>query len=340
MIKRIFFFLIGATLLTTGLGGLYGIWFYENVALAPVGGPEMDVVFSICPGDSGGVIARKLEEEGLVRDARHVQLALRLSEDTRPLRAGEFKLNPNQSLPEILETLRSGRVIQHCLTVPEGSDLFDIVRILREAEFLADADAAQDLVFSDAIPQRLGVPLPTAEGLLFPETYCFPRDTPATEVVQRMASMFQEEWRAVAPGPAQESDALRTLLTVASLVEAEAQREEERPLVASVYLNRIERDMRLQADPTVIYSMKLLGVWDGDIKRVDLDRMHPYNTYKANGLPPGPICNPGRDAIAATFNPAETNFLFFVAKKDGGHAFAENYRQHRLNVRKYQLGGP
>jgi UPF0755 protein len=176
------------------------------------------------------------------------------------------------------------------------------------------------------------------EGYLFPETYTLPRGTPVTKLVSLMVERFRDTYATLEAKRSNEVNlSTREIVTLASLVEKETGRPEERPLVAAVYWNRLNKKMAMQADPTVVYALVKAGTYDGNIRRRDLELDSPYNTYKYPGLPPGPIASPGRAALEAALAPANVEYLYFVSRNDGSHAFAETLAKHNANVQEYQV---
>jgi UPF0755 protein len=236
------------------------------------------------------------------------------------LKFGEYKFTKQITLRETIDVIVEGKVIQHAFTIPEGLTSEQIVARLAEVDFLAGNIRE--------IPK---------EGTLLPETYNFPRGTTREQAIQRMQQMhrraLQEIWeRRSAEVPVKTPEAL---VTLASIVEKETGRPDERSRVAAVFVNRIRQRMKLQSDPTIIYGLVGgKGTLGRPIMRSEIEQQTPYNTYVIEGLPPGPIANPGRASLEATANPARTKELFFVADGTGGHAFAENLSQHQLNVTK------
>jgi UPF0755 protein len=219
--------------------------------------------------------------------------------------------------------------------VREGLDRFAIAKLFidrrprqRETEW-NEATSEPDLI-RDIAPEAESL-----EGYLFPDTYKFDPGTPATTIVKEMVANFRKHWGNEIALISSGLDAHQTV-TLASIVETEAQLPQERPVVASVYINRIRKHMLLGADPTVIYALKLAGRWDGNIRKADLQIASPYNTYKVPGLPPGPIANPGLASLRAAANPATTPYLYFVARNDGSHVFSTSNEEHNRNVDKYQ----
>jgi UPF0755 protein len=236
------------------------------------------------------------------------------------LKYGEYKFTKQVSLRETIETIIEGKVIQHAVTIPEGLTSEQIIARLAEVDFLAGNIRE--------IPK---------EGTLLPETYNFPRGTTREQALQRMQQthrrVLQEIWDRRGPDtPVKTPEAL---VTLASIVEKETGRQDERSRVAAVFANRIRQNMKLQSDPTIIYGLVGgKGTLGRPIMRSEIEQPTPYNTYVITGLPPGPIANPGRASLDAVANPARTKELFFVADGTGGHAFAENLQQHQQNVAK------
>jgi UPF0755 protein len=244
-------------------------------------------------------------------------LVMKARED---LKYGEYKFGKQITLRDTIEVIREGKVIQHAFTIPEGLTSEQIVTRLAEVDFLAGNIRE--------IPK---------EGTLLPETYNFPRGTTREQVIQRMQQMhqraLQEIWERRTPEvPVKSAEAL---VTLASIIEKETGRADERSRVAAVFVNRIRQKMKLQSDPTIIYGLVGgKGTLGRPIMRSEIEQPTPYNTYVIEGLPPGPIANPGRASLEAAANPSRTKELFFVADGSGGHAFAENLQQHQQNVAK------
>ncbi|NBB70000.1 MAG: endolytic transglycosylase MltG [Alphaproteobacteria bacterium] len=276
----------------------------------------------IARGAGVGAIATELADAGVVRDPRLFALYVRLVGAGRALTAGEYAFPAGVSAAEVVRMLREHEVVQYRFTVVEGWTV---------------AQVFEALAASDELTGEL--PEPPPEGRLLPDTYFVQRGESRSEVVRRMRAAMDMElaaaWAERAPDLPLESP--EQALTLASIIEKETGVAAERALVAGVFVNRLERGMRLQTDPTVIYALtdgeRELGrpLYEGDL---DLD--DPYNTYVHAGLPPGPIANPGRAAIRAAVNPAETDYLYFVADGSGGHAFARTLAEHNANVREWR----
>ena len=302
------------------------VWSQLGVATAPPAGARVE----IARGTGTRQIGKQLLAAGVIRDANLFLLARTLKQ--AKLQAGEYVFEKPATVFEIVERLKRGDVFQFEATIPEGSNRYDVARILAAAgvidapSFIAES-AAPDLVH-DLAPGA-----PTLEGFLFPATYRFPRRTTAKTICREMVASFRRAWKQA--GGTQ--DALR-YVTMASLVEKETGVAEERALVSSVFWNRIGLKMKLECDPTVAYAALIEGRWRGKIHRSDLDREHPYNTYRTAGLPPGPIANPGIKSLEAALRPETTDYLFFVARADGsgGHNFSSNIAGHQRAVQSYR----
>ena len=290
------------------------------------------------PSGSGpAAIGRRLVEAGIVRDAWTFRAALWWSGRARELKAGEYQfVGPLSAIDVVLKLVR-GEVFARRLTFPEGLTLAEMAEIFEGKGF---GTAAQFLeAASDASAIRELDPASTnLEGYLFPETYALPRGTPASRLVEMMVerfmSVFDERLRGLAKD---QGLTTRQVVTLASLVEKETGQASERPLVAAVYRNRLKVGMGLQADPTVVYALRLAGRYDGNIRRQDLAIDSPYNTYRYRGLPPGPIAAPGAASLEATLMPADVDYLYFVSRNDGSHAFARTLSEHNRNVREFQV---
>jgi UPF0755 protein len=231
--------------------------------------------------------------------------------------------------------LARGAVVRREITVPEGRSLVEITALV-EVHGL-DAEAFRAAAGDPAPVQDLDPDAEDLEGYLFPDTYDVPQTPEAPRVlVRRMAARFREMIAPQLPRIEEQGFTVRQVVTLASIVELETARAMERPLIAAVFLNRLAKGMPLQTDPTVIYSLKKAGRWDGNIRRQDLDIDSPYNTYKRAGLPPGPIGSPGQEAVRAVLEPSETRALYFVSRNDGTHEFSETLGEHNRAVDRYQ----
>ncbi|MBI3931876.1 MAG: endolytic transglycosylase MltG [Acidobacteria bacterium] len=316
------------------LAVLYVAWYRET--RGPTRSAHAPPVPLLVPqGASAAGVGRQLHALGLVRHPAIFRAVVFLRGDGARLRAGEYSLEGPLSLDQIVDLLVKGEVARRDVTFPEGRNLVEMAGLVEAygvdgAAFLAacgDPSAIRDLD-----PEA-----PDLEGYLFPDTYDVPRRADAAPaLVARMVERFRQVLAPELPVVAQGRMTLREVVTVASLVELETARGEERPRIAAVFLNRLKKRMLLQTDPTVIYALKKAGTWDGNIRKRDLDLDSPYNTYRRPGLPPGPIASPGREALLAVLHPAPVKDLYFVSRNDGTHEFNETLAQHERAVDRYQ----
>lgn len=303
--------------------------------------PDQDgreVVFSITRGESFRRIARRLMENDIVRSDWRLRLLARYRKQGGDVQAGEFALRTDTTPEDVLNTLTSGRAVLYRLQLIEGSTWWQVARKTADTG-LVTRQSLDDAIRDPELLARYNIPFATAEGFLFPETYHFsrPGDKDGRELVTLFLETFKSQtasldWSAPLPIPLTRAQ----VIILASLVEKETGVPEERARIAGVYLNRLRKGMLLQCDPTIIYGLG--PEFNGNITRKNLrDASNPYNTYRHKGLPPGPICSPGLAAIQAVLNPEKHDFLYFVAKGDGSHAFNTTLRGHNRAVRKYQL---
>jgi UPF0755 protein len=302
-------------------------------ALLPALASAPPAIFDVRPGASLGQVARDLESRGLIRSAVAFKLLARYRKLDGALQVGEYELSAALAPGEILTRIVEGRVVAYELVIPEGLTADAIALRLEAAEL---SNAADFLAFASdpASAASLGVEGATLEGYLFPETYRLPRGLGVREVAEVLVRQFLEVWREIEAQAGRQELSMLEVVTLASIVEKETAAPHERPLIASVFRNRLKRGMRLETDPTVIYG---IPDFDGNLRRRDLENAdNPYNTYKIVGLPPGPIANPGADALRAVVNPAESDFLFFVSRNDGTHVFSKTFSEHVRAVDRYQ----
>ena len=331
---RYFLALLLLIVLVAG-GAAAWIWYgitkpYQNFAA--------EGVFVDLPhGASQRHVAYLLRANGVVRSALAFEIYAR-RHPKRTLQAGEYFFDQAMTGSEVFWKLANGQVYQQPFTVREGETMFDIARELEAGKFMRAGDflyaAGDPALIRDFAPGAQ-----TLEGFLFPATYELPRHPVASELTAEMVHKFKEEWKRIAP-PSEtvpgDHRLMTRMVTMASLVERETPKSEERPLVAGAFENRIRKGMRLQCDPTVIYGMERLGKYNGSLTGKDLSFESPYNTYEHGGLPPGPIGNPGEASLRAAMHPAETNYLYFVANTRGGHFFSGTLAEHNKNVVKYR----
>lgn len=305
------------------VAALAGVWLLQR----PYQGFGEERFIEFPKGTGTMEMAKRLADAGVIQSRWHL-LAARALRPNQRWQAGEYRFHKPANVWEVSDRLRRGDIYRVELRIPEGYNLFDIGEVVQEAG-LAKSDAFVAAARNPALIRDLAPQAPSLEGFLFPSTYHVPRSIGADGLVRMFTEQFRKEWKA-AGGT---GDAL-PVVTLASLVEKETGAPEERGIVAGVYRNRLEKGMKMEADPTTIYAAMLAGVWRGTIYKSDLAREHPYNTYAVAGLPPGPIANPGRAAIVAALRPTATEFLYFVAKGDGSgrHNFSKTYAEHAKAV--------
>ncbi len=300
----------------------------------PTGTEPVRQVIIVKPGQKFKLFSKMLHQKGIINHPVKFNLFAHIKGYDRSIKAGEYFLSSAMPPKKILEILVSGKVRLHRLTIPEGYNLRQIARVVSRAGFGTEADFFLAATDADLVHSK-GIDAQTFEGYLFPETYYFSKDaTPEkiiSSMVKRFWSVFKPEWknRAKTLG-----FTIHQVVTLSSIIEKETGAAVERPIISSVFHNRLKRRIRLESDPTVIYGIK---DFNGNITRRDLAENTPYNTYRIKGLPPGPIANAGIEAIEAALYPADTRFLFFVSKKDNTHQFSTNIKDHNRAVRKYQL---
>ena len=314
-----------------------GAWIFVTLE-RPFRGYDAPEQFVEIPAGAGsGSMARRLEEAGVVRSATAFRAAVWLRGSSRRLQAGEYRFDQPMTTAQVVDKIARGDVYVRAITFREGLTNREMAALFESGSFGAAADfltAARNVkLVTDFDPAARDL-----EGYLFPDTYTLQRKTTAAQLVERMVSRFR---KTLTPEMREEAGArglsVRQLVTLASLVEKETGKAEERPIVAGVYTNRLRVRMPLQCDPTVIYAMMLAGRYEGNIRREDLQMDSPYNTYRYPGLPPGPIAAPGEASLRAAAAPADVPYLYFVSRNDGSHVFATTLDEHNRNVVTFQL---
>ncbi|MGI9404782.1 MAG: endolytic transglycosylase MltG [Hyphomicrobiaceae bacterium] len=319
MLKFLNGLLTGTLMVLITIGALFAFVKHQFDKPGPL---DYATTIVIPKGDGVNSIAGRLVKEGVLRDRWLFKLGVMRFRAQKKLKAGEYAIAKNASVREVLDTLTEGRAILHRVTVPEGRTSFEVVQILNAAPLLTGA-------ITDVPP----------EGSVLPDTYSFSRGTDRNELIAQMQSdqkkFLTRLWEKRDKDLPYKS--IKEALVMASVVEKETGRADERDRIAGVFVNRLRKGMRLQSDPTIIYWITNgRGKLGRGLRRSEIDRKTAYNTYQIDGLPPGPICNPGRSALTATLAPAETKDLFFVADGTGGHVFARTLRDHEKNVRAWR----
>jgi UPF0755 protein len=339
--KRTILITLTSLVLLAGLavGGYHGFraWQERQFLTVPPETPGRDMVFRVEPGQPFSTVARNLKRASLVKDQRRfLRLGVARGKDSH-VRAGEFKLNTGWTPERILHELTTSAGIMKKLSVREGLTWWQTADAVQEAG-LGTRDNFTKAVKDPGLLSGFGIEAADAEGYLFPETYLLtpPRGDQSRTMAETMIREFFKNARKVWPGGLPPFDEMHRTVILASLVEKETGDPEERSRIAGVFSNRLKKGMLIQADPTIIYGLG--PAFDGNITKSHLrDKDNPYNTYMHRGLPPGPICSPGLDALLAAAHPEEHGYLYFVAKGDGSHHFSSTLREHNNAVIKYQL---
>jgi UPF0755 protein len=296
---------------------------------------SIEVIINVPQGQSLKATAHTLYLKNVIKRPLKMVWIARLKGYDKRLKAGEYSLSASMSPHQILEVMVKGEVKLHKLTVPEGLNTSQIADLVDQAGLGARADFISAAT-NAALAHQMGLDAETFEGYLFPDTYYFPRDVSVEKIISTMVQRFQTvfvlAWR---ERTRQLGFTVNQVVTLASIIEKETGAPFERALISSVFHNRLKKEMRLESDPTVIYGIK---DFDGNLTRKDLNTTTPYNTYQIKGLPAGPIANPGRASLEAALYPEDTDYIYFVSKKDRTHQFSTNLKDHNRAVRKYQLG--
>ena len=308
-----------------------GLLFFK--ASLPMSDNTQPQVFEVKSGMTLKQVSQELFRQNLIRSANAFQAIALIQDKEKLIKVGEYYISPSMLPAEILQRITSGKTVLHSITIPEGYRITEIANLLEEKD-LAD----KNIFLQEAKNVELleGIPTSSLEGYLFPDTYHFGKRTTEAAIINKMVETFKE--RALKQEFLKRAEDLgfsyHEIITLASLIEKETGKDSERKQISSVFHNRLKKNMLLQTDPTVIY---VIDIFDGNIRKRDLNIDSPYNTYRYKGLPPGPIANPGLKSIIAALYPATTSNLYFVSKQDGSHKFSATLNEHNRAVQKYQL---
>jgi UPF0755 protein len=333
-VKRFVLFVV----VLAGLGALVaGAWTFRVLERPFKGYSAAETFVEIVPGSNPQSMGRVLADAGVVANLSAFRIAVWLEGAGRRLQAGEYRFDAPMTPRAVVDKIARGDVFLRPVTFREGLTIRQMAVIFEErgfgtrAEFIAAASKPGPI-------RELDPQAPDLEGYLFPDTYTLPRRTTADELVARMVARFEKALTAeTRQDAASRGLSVRELVTLASLVEKETAKGDERALVAAVYANRLKIGMGMQCDPTVIYALERAGRYTGNLTRADLQFDSPYNTYRYAGLPPGPIAAPGQASLEAAANPADVPYLYFVSRNDGSHAFAATLDEHNSNVHQFQV---
>jgi UPF0755 protein len=332
MSLRIILGLLLVAVVALGVAAYQTIRWAEGPVIPTEAHPPSKVVV-IPDGSTFQFVSALLEREGLIKSRSVFVLIGKSQSADRKVQAGEYELNPGMTPAEILSKLLNGEVLLHPLTIPEGLTITQIADVVSQ-QGLTDRVEFLRLAKDRAFVASLGIKAETLEGYLYPDTYRFPRPIEAREVLVAMVEQLRQ---VVGPDLLARMQELKMtiheVLTLASVIEKETGAGGERPEISAVFHNRLKKHIPLQSDPTVIYG---LPAFDGNLHKKDLSSPSPYNTYRVQGLPPGPIANPGIQAIRATLYPSDSRSLYFVSRNDGTHQFSATFIEHNKAVEKYQ----
>ena len=321
----------GVLVILVGAGAWWGL---DYLAHRPPDKEKVERHVTIPHGASLKKIAQTLEHEGLVPDWRLFAAYAVRKDVARRLQAGAYRLHTQMTMAELAEALMKGRS-ERLVTIPEGFTLAQTAQRLAAAGSIGGAEQFLALGADPQMRRLAGAEGPSVEGFLFPDTYFFDSSEDAQAIMERMIRAFHQRLAECLTSPTicmGRSVSLYEIVTLASMIQREARNAQEMPLIASVYYNRLAQGMKLECDATVRYA---LGVWDRSLAYADLKVDSPYNTYRHPGLPPGPICNPGAEALSAAAHPAQSDYLFYVYRGDGGHEFTHTYGEHLAASEKF-----
>jgi len=325
-------------LVVGGGAGVVGYRSYRSAAQPYQGYPAGESPLVVIPPGTGPQgIGQRLIAAGIVRDEWTYRVALWRSGNARRLQAGEFRFDKPLSALDVIDKIARGEVDLVPLTFREGLTVREMSHVFESAGF-GTAEAFMAATANPALIRDLDPEATDLEGYLFPETYSLSRSTDAPRLVALMVDRFTKTLTPELRAAAQSRGlSVRQLVTLASIVEKETGKPEERPIVASVYANRLRIGMPLQCDPTVIYALLRAGRYDGNLRRDDLQFDSPYNTYRYPGLPPGPVAAPGAESLQAAAQPADTDYLYFVSRNDNSHVFSRTLSEHNRHVQTFQV---
>lgn len=306
------------------------VW-YLFCLLTPAGSGRVVRVVSFPAGSSIKKLAIDLKRNGIIRSSWHFIIVSRLRGQAHRLKAGDYRFTDAMTTTDILRKVVSGDVDFQRFTLPEGYSIYQAAELLQQQHFLERNDFLR-ACGDPRLLTRLGIRTASAEGYLYPATYNLSQGETAEQLVAQMTAHFEKNYSVVAGNVSGRKMSRHEVVTLASMIEKEAVSPAEKPLISSVFYNRLRIGMPLQSDPTTIYGVRTFG---STVTKADIKRPSPYNTYLNSGLPPGPIGNPGADALRAALHPADTPYLYFVARQDGTHQFSRTLEEHNQAVQKY-----
>lgn len=312
---------------------LITLFWYLSILFVSPGNGSVACDISFPAGSGIRKLASELKQAGVIRSSWHFILMTRLRGESHRLKAGEYRFNDKMTPDEILRKIVSGEVDYRKFVLPEGYSIYQAAELLGQKGYL-DKNVFLEKCRNRELLSRFGVSEASAEGYLYPATYNLSRTGGEEQLLGQMIAQFMKEYSSIQSGGTVKSSALtrHEIVTLASIIEKEAVTPAEKPLISSVFHNRLKIGMPLQSDPTAVYGVR---AFSGKVSKSDIQHHSPYNTYLNKGLPPGPIGNPGRDAVLAAMNPAKSNYLYFVARQDGTHQFTRTLVEHNRAVKQY-----
>lgn len=337
MKKPLLIFIIALGLVLGSAVGFVGFLSFEFFKTPP-SNEAKEVIYEVIPNKGFNIIAKELELKGVIKNATFFTAYARVTGGRAKIKVGEYGLSTNMLPHEVLSIITSGKSIERPFTVSEGLNIYEIAENYEAQGFGKKTDFLTICKDPEFVKKMTGENLPSLEGYLFPETYQITKFTDAKALITSMVHRFNLIYSDIEKQKLPTQLNKREVITLASIIEKETGAPEERPLISSVFHNRIKKNMRLQTDPTIIYGIAdVTGAIPTKIHKTDITAPTKYNTYVINGLPPGPIANPSKEAILAALKPQESNYLYFVSHNDGRHQFSESYEAHSKAVQKYQL---
>jgi UPF0755 protein len=327
-------------LLAVGIG-FFGFQVFRFMSAGP-GRASEAVIFEVPPGRSFHSVALSLQTQGLVSNELYLRILAKLTHQGSKVKVGEYALNRGMTPQEILSTLVSGKSILYPITVPEGTNIFELATILQNSKLYKNEEFLKMARDPAMIRELLGIDVSSLEGYLFPETYNVTKFTPLKELLASMVQNFKTNYSNLEAGLKAKGQAAplprHELVILASMVEKETGNPADRPTIASVFYNRLAKGMKLQSDPTILYGIWTeTGAYKNNITKEDILRPTRYNTYTVARLPFGPISNPGRESLAAVMKPANTEYFYFVSHNNGTTGFSKSYEDHSRAVKDFQV---
>lgn len=306
--------------------------------MKPVGSDATEVYFDVEPGITLAKISDQLQSKGLIRNSTSFQIYAKFRNLASRIKVGEYALTQAMTPAQILGVLVSGKSVARSITVAEGLNVFDIAEIIEKNKIGTKEEFFKLIYDKDFISSLIDDDVVSLEGYLFPETYKITKFDGVKTLVTQMVRNFNETWKQVQPEIKNVNWSRKNIVIFASIVEKETGLRADRPLVSSVFHNRLKKNMKLQTDPTILYGIALKqGKMPNNITKADLENSDPYNSYVNYGLPPTAISNPGKESLLATIKPSDSNYLFFVSRNDGTTLFSETLEQHNKAVREFQM---